>query len=949
MISTKILTVKTVRSGQMADYYLDALDDYYNKDDEAFRWDGKGAENLGLSGSIDEQVFKDLLRGRLPDGTVIRTSTRDDLSKRVAIDLTFAPPKSVSIQALVHCDQTVLAAHEAAMDKVTRHIESVAAETRKKVAGVTSIEKTDNLLFAKIRHETSRDLDPQLHTHVLVFNMTQRSDSQWRALVNDKIIKNATLYDAMYISELAAELEMRGFELRAEGDKFELAHITRDQIEQFSSRAASIDQFLAENGLSRETASGPQKNAASQMTRQRKSAIDREKLHGFWLEKAKSLGIDFNMKGIKYENSAIEKSAKKAILQDSVTAAAIREKTTSELADAALSFALNHLTERRSIVGQTQLQITAMQHCLGKITSVDIDAALDRAVSSGSILRGDTVYTRPGDTTSPPETSAEIVQELVQQGLTLSHAKKTVASQILAGQLVALDPRYTTQRAMDMERRILSRELAGRSALPPIMNMSDVHEALDKTTLRTDQRRAVALTLTTENKYLGWQGLAGVGKSFALKHAQELAEKAGYKVVVLAPYGSQVRSLRDDGLEGAQTVAAFVQSSRRERLDDKTIVFVDEAGVLPTRLVDKLSGMVEKEGGRLNLIGDIGQTKAIEEGAPFKLLQRAGMALDVIDQMQRQKTAELAAAVRLAATGKTKEAVALIKDVRVEKGFEDRLQNIAREYVALSQKERDNTLVVTGTNESRRRLNEIIREKLGVSSQVEIESLSRHDSTQEERRFARYFRLGDVIQPEIDYPKTGLSKYQLYRVVSVAANRLTLESATGQLTTISPTSHRRISVYKPRMIPLGVGESIRITRNNPALDLANGDLYRVRAIKEDAIEITNGNRIVDLPRSSSMHIEPGYVTTVHSSQGLTADRVLGNIDTESPTVAKDWFYVMLSRAKYDVSIFTDNLAKLPNAVARESIKHAAIEIDHEVSRKIIERTERFMDKDFSMD
>ncbi len=951
MIRPTVLTQKSTRGGRLAQYYLDGLDDYHAKDGLANQWQGAGAERLGLTGAVDAEVYKGLLKGRLPSGEELRLSRRNDMNSRVGIDLTFAPPKSVSMQALVGLDERVVAAHDAAVAEVLDHIEQVATQARKKIDGKTYVEETKNLIIAKFRHETNREAEPHLHTHALVMNLTQRQDGEWRALVNDLIVKNAKVYDTMYMASLAVKLEAQSFKLRREGDSFELAHISRDQIVSFSTRSAQVENYLANRGHDRMTASPALKDAAAKATRKKKDvSVDRKQLFARWAKDAQDLKIDFTSTEVRFSDKKIEMAHKAAERREGKPAIAksLESMSRDEIADKAVAFAIRHLTERNSIIGQTSLTVSATQHALGKVTTTDIAAAVDRAVNKGSLLRSDPVYTAPNDKNESPKTKTEWITALTESGKSLSHAKKQVELGIAAGRLVKLEPRYSTQRALDREARILARELAGRSALPPILQADSAQSKIEKTSLRTDQARAVKLALTSENKLLGWQGLAGVGKSYALKDFEKIALSEGYKVVVIAPYGSQVKSLRQDGLD-AMTCAAFLKSSRRSPLDDKTILCLDEAGVVPTRIMDQLTSLVEREGGRMLMIGDIGQTKAIEEGTPFKLLQRAGMSFDVLDEIQRQKNnPQLAHSVMLAAHGKAAASVSMLSDVREVKDDVARLAAIAQEYTSLPPAEREKTLVITGTNETRRQLNSLIRAQLGVTSDAKVTALARHDSTQEQRRFAHYFHIGDVIQPEQNY-KSGLKKGLHYEVVDNSGNRLTVKDKDGNHISFSPTQHRKISVYKPYDIDLGQGELVRITRNNAALDLTNGDLMKVHRITDVHIELTDGNRIIDMPRSDRMHLEPGYVSTVHASQGLTAERVIGHVATPSKTVADDWYYVLISRAKTAVTLFTDNKGKLPAAISRRSQKHAAIELEHSKSNKLIRQIEKFKGKKFSMD
>ena len=176
MLGYKVLTRQDV--GRAASYYEDGADDYYAGEGEASAWQGRGAEALGLSGAVDSERFRELLAGHVAaDGSTSRVATRQDAKSRIGLDLTFSAPKSVSLQALVGGDVRLVEAHDRALQRAIAAAEE-RAQARKKVKGQSHVENTRNLVVAKFRHETSRERDPQLHTHALVLNLTRRSDGE---------------------------------------------------------------------------------------------------------------------------------------------------------------------------------------------------------------------------------------------------------------------------------------------------------------------------------------------------------------------------------------------------------------------------------------------------------------------------------------------------------------------------------------------------------------------------------------------------------------------------------------------------------------------------------------------------------------------------------------------------------------------------------------------------
>ena len=255
---------------------------------------------------------------------------------------------------------------------------------------------------------------------------------------------------------------------------------------------------------------------------------------------------------------------------------------------------------------------------------------------------------------------------------------------------------------------------------------------------------------------------------------------------------------------------------------------------------------------------------------------------------------------------------------------------VACAFLALPPQDRERTLIVSGTNAARREINRLVREGLGTAGQgIAFDTLVRRDTTQAERRFSKNYHIGDIIQPERDYSRPGLARGALYRVVETGpGNRLTVtaERDPAQRLTFNPMTHTKLSVYQPERAELTPGDRVRITRNDKDLDLANGDRLHVVAVSAGRVTLSDGARTVALSTEKPLHIDHAYATTVHSSQGLTADRVLIDADAASRTTAKDVYYVAVSRARHEARIFTNDRAKLPAAVMRETVKTAALDV-----------------------
>lgn len=914
-------------------HYFATGDDYYSKESPG-EWQGEGAQLLGLSGSIEQAQLSRLLNGQLPNGEQIQASfDKEENKKRMGLDLTFSAPKSVSMQALIAGDKGVTDAHDKAVAQALREVERL-AEARKKVKGKTFRERTGNMVIGKFRHEMSRAKDPQLHTHAVVLNMTQRSDGAWRAISNEDIFRVQHELDALYKAELAKGLQELGYSIRLTDDQgnFELAHINREQIEAFSSRSMVIEEALANEGKTRATATTLEKQIIALATRQRKDESDRHIIKQYWVHKSSELGIEYGVQNQQDFSNSLRSNDPKNLAITSLPASMTP-------AQAVVQYAINHLTEREAVVSESALTAVALRRAVGLAGTDDVKAEIKRLVGQGTLIESVPAY-RMADRKDGPSLSAagwkSYLQEL--KGWNSENASKYVRNAIRQGSLVQSEKRYTTQKALKREKAILAIERDGRGKVEPILSLTAVNEALKNSNLNPGQRSAVETIVATNNRFVGIQGDAGTGKTYTVNEAVKLIKEAsaistGYRTVALAPYGNQVKALKNEGLE-AHTLASFL-NTKNKPIDGNTVIVLDEAGVVGARQMEQVMRIVEKAGARMVLLGDTKQTEAIEAGKPFAQLQQAGMSTARISEIQRQKNVELKTAVEHAAEGRVSLSLSQVKHVEEFENPEERHRAIVTDYIGLTEKERQGTLIISGTNASRREINGMVRESLDlVGKGREFETLTRVDMTQAQRRFAPSYKTGMVIQPEQDYKKAGLVRGETYTVKeALPGNKLLLENKEGVSITINPRQVTKVSVYHLERTELSIGDTVRINRNDPGLDLTNGDRMRVAGIvggvvKLDSVEQQNDRpvRSVELVSNKPLHLEHAYASTVHSSQGLTSDKVFVSLDTKSRTTSLNLYYVAISRGKHEARIYTNSVKDLPVAVSRRFDKTTALEL-----------------------
>lgn len=953
-----MLSFKFVADAVRAGHYFESSDDYYGREGHRGEWGGAGAAALGLEGqvAVDRAIFQSLLDGRLPDGRQLRTHRTRASADRKGIDFTFSAPKSVSIQALVLDDARVIAAHDAAVRKSLTLLESFAA-ARRKAHGLSFRERTGHLVVAMFRHELSRAQDPQLHTHAVVMNLTRRADGHWRALSNEDLLRNVRLVGAFYRSTLAEELRALGFELReTRRGGWELAQVPEAVIRRFSQRSREIELLLAARGQARESATTAQKQMLTLASRQRKSASDRAWLREHWRAVAQEAGLALSAPTPR----APARTADSERPKPAMVAAARRA------ADDAVDFAIAHLAERQGIFSRAELLEIAYGRAATRAGAAEVEVALERARGDGRLepelplyqtarslnIGADDLVRDPHANRFKGHDEAEkltraswVALTMARRGQTRSQAEMAVDQAIARGALVPAESRFATPEARSTERRILALEHAGRAAVAPITGTEAVQAMLAASSLNAGQRDAVRMVLTAPDRFVGIQGLAGTGKSHMLARAVEaikaessrLCRSQGFRVFGLAPYASQNEALARLGMQ-SQTLASFLaRRSQHDALDARAIVFLDEAGVVPAHQLERLMTIIEARGARLVLCGDRLQTHAVEAGKPFEQLQDAGMTRACLTEVQRQRNMTIRAAVVYAAAGAVPQAVAQLAAETVEIAQEGaRYARLAGDYVRLSPEERRETLIVAGTNEARRAINALVRQRLAMPEGERVAVLEPVDMTRAELRSVQSYEAGQVVVPQRTHG--ALRKGELLRVLAVLpdAHELQVQRPDGRSLRFDPASQPMLRVYEPQELALSAGDWVRVTANDHALCIFNGERYEVAAVDAGTVTLRGREGGIRMDRGAALYLQHGYASTIHSAQGLTRDRVLIEANTKSLSSNRAVFYVAISRPRDHLTVYTDDAGRLATAMGREPKKYAALELrDRTLEERIL--------------
>jgi ATP-dependent exoDNAse (exonuclease V) alpha subunit len=455
--------------------------------------------------------------------------------------------------------------------------------------------------------------------------------------------------------------------------------------------------------------------------------------------------------------------------------------------------------------------------------------------------------------------------------------------------------------------------------------------------LNLAQKSVVEAVLSSPDRIQGIQGFAGGGKTTTLAVIRSAAETQGYQVEGFAPTSRAARQLNEAGLEAGTLQGFLARGANPDLPEQKHFYLVDESSLAGTNHIREFLSRLGPDD-RVLLIGDIRQHQGVEAGCPFEQLQEAGMRTAKLDEIVRQQDPALKSAVEMLATGQVSAALdALQQQGRAKEipNREERVRAIAKTYIESP----ENTLIVSPDNASRRQLNVAVRHELKAIGTVAPEDhtfrvlVQRQDMTGAERSWASHNEIEDVVRYTRGSKAIGIEAAAYASVVAInpAANHLTVEKANKELATYNPRRLTGVSVYREIEREFSVGDRLQFTASDKSLGVANRDLAVIESIAPDG-QVTarlDNNRQIEFNAGDHRHFDHGYAITSHSSQGLTAERVLVHADTSvHPDLLNSRFgYVSISRASHQATLFTDDMARLGHQLGADVSKTSALEIN----------------------
>lgn len=889
---------KPLNSGQAQSYhkleFTSESQNYWKRGDTVQGdWQGRLAAKMGLTGEVSAEHFARLADGQNPktgeqmvqhrdaqeyknaDGT-----TTKPVEHRAGWDATFSAPKSVSLTALVGGDDRVREAHRNA---VTTALSDLERYTQARIGGNNPAETTGQFIAAKFEHDTARPVDgyaaSQLHTHAVIFNVTHRADGSTRALQERGLFETQNFATAVYQSELTYQLRNLGYEIEpGRSGAPEIKGYSQEYLDASSPRSQQIKEHLEKMGYNSPAAA----QIAAHSTRDGKKILTPEQV----LKAHKEIAAAFGNQA----ERIVAEARERAQTQERKSEVIVRARE-------AVAYAKESIFEREAVADERKIMRDALRRGMGETPYASVRAEFDNRQNRGEFRQID-------------------------------------------GQKHDTGRSFTTPETIAAERANIEHMRAGKNTVEPMMTPEKATaHTQTRDFLNPAQRAVIEEILTSRDRIHGLQGLAGTGKTTALETIKEGAERGGYAVEGFAPTSKATGQLGEAGIS-ADTLQGFLARGGQERTagdpNNRHLYLLDESSLASTR---QMQSFLEKIGpqDRVLVIGDIRQHQGVDAGRPFEQMQDAGMRTAQLDQIVRQKDPGLLKVVEHLSKNDTATGIKLLREQGRVTEIADpkqRIESIAKDYAAKP----ENAIIVSPDNRTRQEINQAVRVELQASGALAKDGrefttlVQRSNMTGADRGWAARYQVGDVLQYTRGSKAEGIARGTFATVLSANAreNTVTVRRNDGQSVTYNPARLKGVNAYRETACEIAPRDRIQFTAPDRKLGVANRDLGTVQSVEGDRIIVAMDDktkRIVSFDPTKMRQFDHGYAVTSHSSQGLTAGRVLANIDTEAPggLINSRLAYVAISRASEDARIYTNDAGALGTRLATEISKTAAVD------------------------
>jgi conjugative relaxase-like TrwC/TraI family protein len=865
------------------------------------QWYGKLADHFGLHGTVDGTHFERLAYGQHPHtGEQLvrhrqyKSKNPESVEHRAAWDIQFAPPKSVSVTALVAGDDRVREAHRkatlVALGAVEEYVQAWCHGSVRKTTG--------NMVAALFEHDTSRPVNgypaPQLHTHVVMMNMTQDvAEGKIRALETWELFRVQSYGTAIYRAELVFELQKLGYKIeRTKDGAFEICGYTKEYLEAASPRHQLVKATKEALGLTNSARAG---KIIALATREAKVEMAPEVFRSLVRAQASEFG------GQPDQVKSLAEMEQRSYISPS-------EERRNDLAHYGITHAKKRTLERIAVFDEYEILRDSLILNLGKTTLADSRKAFAERLAA------------------PQQEFTEVF-----------HHRQTAPGH-----------RYTTPETERMEAEVLERIRTGRDSVMPVCREVSLKDHPD---LQDNKKRQTVLEriLMTTDQFVAVQGSAGTKKSSSLIILKPYIENAGYEMVAYAPTGGATNELAVRGItsDTLQMLLATTQSTGIDPTTKPRYYIIDETSLADTEQVHQFMKLVRPGVDHVLFMGDdsfkrkVGQHKSVGAGRIFREMQEGGIKTAELNKMYRQKTTVMQYVAAHTRDGKIEDALKIMDRHGMIQEYanpDERFRAIAADFASSP----DRTFIANADNEVRQILNLYTREAqreaghLHAKDQYTGEILVQRDTRKEDTLHASYYTVGDVLR----YPKrnktVGVEPRDYADVVAVDRDAKTItvkRRSDGQTVTYEPRLAQGVQVYSKEQRSFAVGERIQFT--DPIKDqnhrIANRDTGTILKLDKHGnarvrMDKDGGCRKVNFRKTQ--HLEYSYCMTSYALQGKTLARLLFHVDTDDTRCRKllgaDMTYTCATRGEVLFRIYCNLKDELPHVLSRECVKPVAL-------------------------
>ena len=874
-----MLTIRAMTGGAgYAQRHLEHSDYFDQNRTVQGEWHGRGAELLGLNGTVTHEQFEAVREGLHPEtGEFLRprhsadrlgTDGEVESKARSLYDLTFSAPKSVSVQALVGGDERLLEAHRHAVGVALQEAERFAG-ARVRLDGENSNRQTGNLVVASYTHDSSRQLDPQLHTHAVAANLSYDGvEGRWKALQASGVYERRAYITEVYRNELAREVCGLGYEIEnqrsAKGvdNGFEIKGVSKDVQERYSQRSEQRDESI--RGFVGEHGRQPTDNEVAVLVRETRpdklQEISSAEVHRLQVERISSQEhanlLDLRGQSIEHgQGFTLERT----------------------LAVQSLQHAEEHLFERRTVSKDHELLTEALRHGRGSVDLGELHGTYELEVSQGKLLQmGVNVAT---------QTSLERERSMV----------------------AAVDHGIN-----------LYRSLGGNEHFEP------------RASLRPEQRHAVETILGSQDFAVNLRGAAGTGKTATLQEIDRGLQAAGHEVIAVAPTRSAVEELQKVGFENSMTISRLLEDQTAQQSLRGNVLIVDEAGMVSGRQMEGILELAQRQDARIVFSGDTRQIQSVEFSDALRIIERESHMTSVsLTGIQRQSNPEYREAIQTFRQSPDQGFAKLQEMGAVrEVPYLERAQAVAEVYREMTAEPGRKVLVVAPTHEEIGRVTEAIREDLKQRSVLGVgEILQRHiplQWTEAQKKDISNYQPDQVLV--FHRASHGIEKHEALTVSGVSGSGITAKNERGEDKSVNLTQARSFSVHERQPIEVAAGDKLLLmgNRREPEFRATNGELTTVRSVERGIIGLEDGRSVP----ANYREFTHGYAVTAHRSQGKTVDTVIISADV----MKQELFYVSASRGREGIAIITSDVDRLGESLGVSMARPSAIELAKEISQ-----------------